>query len=305
MLKNTDFRIEWLGSYVFNRVWLFCPVCVYVSPLFCLVLSVCRRCVQLLWTWEVRLLRELYILLYAVVRGREGSVVHVQACCSLYCWLTSWLVLSINPALPAPPALLHFEVTGLSKRLKVSLFICMHPGRGVSSPLNVDPTCAVELLLVSTPLSVCPLLLHFPTLTPPVSAVCLAHLVEQPRSRRWRHQSTSSTTPPPLRCSHLSRRRAAPCSSCPATRARPSTSSMRSESLRGEGFLTHVPLMHSCLPSKYTGCGTAPERFCHHGGADMFLFESTCQLTLAPAPLQHPAAHTQSFYCCQMPEHGA
>lgn len=96
-------------------------------------------------------------------------------------------------------------------------------------PLLLDP------LLVTTPLyvlSMCylPPPLHFPALTPPVSAVCSARRVGQPRSlQRWKHPWMSSTTHPLLRFSHPSRRRVAPCSSCPVTRAKPLISSMRSE----------------------------------------------------------------------------
>lgn len=63
-------------------------------------------------------------------------------------------------------------------------------------PLNVKTLpLLLDLLLVTTPLyvlSVCflplPLPLHFPALTPPVSAVCSARRVGQPRSlQRWKH----------------------------------------------------------------------------------------------------------------------
>ncbi len=97
----------------------------------------------------------------------------------------------------------------------------------------------LELLLVSTPLyvlSVCFFFSlfpsHFPALTPPVSAVCSARRAGRPRSRRWKPQWTSSTTHPPLRFSRPSRRGAAPCSSCPVTRAKPLISSMRSKLVR-------------------------------------------------------------------------
>lgn len=103
-------------------------------------------------------------------------------------------------------------------------------------PLNVKALpLLLDLLLVTTRLyvlSVCylPLPFHFPALTPPVSAVCSARRVGQPRSlQRWKHPWMSSTTHPLLRFSRPSRRRAAPCSSCPVTRAKPLISSMRSE----------------------------------------------------------------------------
>lgn len=89
--------------------------------------------------------------------------------------------------------------------------------------------CPPPLYVLSLcfPPSPCPS--HFPALTPPVSAVYSARRAGRPRSRPWRRRSTSSTTPPPIRFSPPWRRRAAPCSSYRATRAKPLISSTRSE----------------------------------------------------------------------------
>lgn len=100
---------------------------------------------------------------------------------------------------------------------------CVHPAIRLSLCASSPPPLSLSFLF-SLP--------HFPALTPPVSAVCLARRAERGRSRRGRRRSTSSTTRPPRRFSRPSRRRAAPCSSCPATRAKRLTSSMRSKSVQ-------------------------------------------------------------------------
>lgn len=114
----------------------------------------------------------------------------------------------------------------------------------------LSPTFAAGATACTHPsirLSVCFVFLfpfHFPALTPPVSAVCSARRAGQPRNRRWRPQWTSSTTHPPLRFSRPSRRRAAPCSSYPVTRAKPLISSMRSKSLTENMWCWGTPISY-------------------------------------------------------------
>lgn len=69
-----------------------------------------------------------------------------------------------------------------------------------------------------------------PALTTPVSAVCSVHRAARQRNLLLKPRSTWSTMRPHRTFNRLSRRGAAPCSSCPATRAKPLIFSMRSKS---------------------------------------------------------------------------
>lgn len=165
------------------------------------------------------------------VRVELGSVI-VGVCSVLCCKLTSQSVHIINPALSALQS--SWE---MCFSLCVKLAWCGGMGKWYFILNCWTRPLLLELLLVSTPLYVClcafpplfPPTSHFPALTPPVSAVCLARRAGQPRSRRSRLPWTSSTTHRPLRFNRPLRREVALCSSCPATRAKPSISSMRSE----------------------------------------------------------------------------